>query len=235
MKINCSGGILPSFWLTNCISGQISSQGHAAGYGRTQQRTQREENQMEVFGSLWIRPVSIWDPGLVLLFFSGLPSKWPCSTPRRRWHGSVPRSFQRQTKMAYCHSSKLPKSFRLTLIRGSNHLLKAVVKGGLPGFQFYWVSTCQHGLWLLCEIPLRAQQHSWTAIPDSNLPAAWQPGFCLCWQAAQCSDSLVSVESASESASSGCSNITDAVGDQAMFMRFHNTLILIKHRQIIVD
>lgn len=40
----------------------------------------------------------------------------------------------------------------------------------------------------------------------------------------------MSVESASESASSGFNNISVAAGDQGIFMGFHNAMIMIKHR-----
>lgn len=52
----------------------------------------------------------------------------------------------------------------------------------------------------------------------------------MCWPAAHCSDSLVSVESASESASSGCSSASVAGGDEGIFMGFHNAMIMTKHR-----
>lgn len=61
-------------------------------------------------------------------------------------------------------------------------------------------------LQLYCEIPVWAQQHSWSPFPDLNLPAACQPGFSACWLA-HCSDSLVSVESASKEALVNCFHI----------------------------
>lgn len=70
----------------------------------------------------------------------------------------------------------------------------------------------------MCEIPFR-EPHSRTYIPDFNKPAACKPGFSVCWLGALCSDSLVSLESASESASLGFSNISVAA-DQGIFMGF---------------
>lgn len=53
----------------------------------------------------------------------------------------------------------------------------------------------------------------------TSQPAACKPGFSVCWLGALCSDSLVSMESASESASLGFSNISVAA-DQGIFMGF---------------
>lgn len=69
---------------------------------------------------------------------------------------------------------------------------------------------------------------------DFNKPAARQPCFSACWLGGLCSDSLVSMQSASESASLGFSNISVAA-DQGIFMGFHNAMIIIKHLFILAS
>lgn len=68
----------------------------------------------------------------------------------------------------------------------------------------------------MCETPFGEQLHSRASIPEFNKPAACESSYSICCPGALCSDSLVSMESASESASLDLSNISVAA-DQGIY------------------
>lgn len=88
-----------------------------------------------------------------------------------------------------------------------------------------------HSATCMCEIPFGEQWHSRTCIPEFNEPAACKSSYSICCPGALCSDSLVSMESASESASLDLSNISVAA-DQGILIGFRISMMKIKHMNI---